>query len=492
MSVDKLMYIGGQWVESQSGERFGSENPATGEILGTVPRGNAADIAAAVAAASAAFPGWRDTPPDERGRWLLKLAAALRDHAEELAYLLAQESGHYLSKAWGLVEFTAQNLEFYAGMADKARGATIPTGPGRLALTRLEPVGVTGHIIPWNYPLFLVSRSGAPALALGNTVVVKPAEQTPLIAIAFARLVEEVGFPEGVFNVVTGYGEEAGAPLSAHPDVRSLTFTGSVPTGQLVMRAAAANMTKVCLELGGKSPVIIFPDVDVETASEVAMQGVLSRCGQVCIAGSRLFVHRDIHDQVVARLMERFAGVRLGDTLDMETEMGPLVSREQLERVAEYVAVGQQEGARLVAGGQQPEDPQLRRGHYYLPTLFTEVTNDMRIAQEEIFGPVLCVLPWEDEDDVVRQANDSPYGLAAAVWCNDATRALRTATRLEAGGVFVNEWLGEDFRAPHGGYKLSGLGREDGFECIPHYTEVKHIAINLLAEKAESWCDAPL
>jgi aldehyde dehydrogenase (NAD+) len=322
--------------------------------------------------------------------------------------------------------------------------------------------------------------------------VVKPAEQTPLITVAFAEIVEEVGLPAGVFNVVTGFGEEAGAPLSAHPDVRSLTFTGSVATGQIVMKAAAEHMAKLCLELGGKSPVIIFPDVEVETATEVAMQGVLSRCGQVCIAGSRFFVHRAIHDQVVARLAERFAEVKLGDTLDPATEMGPLVSREQLERVAEYVAIGQREGAKLLVGGARPDDPQLQKGHFYLPTLFVDVTNDMRIAREEIFGPVLCVLPWDDEEEVIRQANDSPYGLAAAVWCNDTTKAIRTATRLEAGGVFVNEWLGEDFKAPHGGYKLSGIGREDGLECIPHYTEVKHIAINLLAEKPENWCDAPL
>jgi len=492
MSADKLMYVGGEWVESSSGQRFESENPATGEVLGTVPRGNAADIAAAVAAAKAAFPAWRDTAPEERGRWLLKLANALRDHAEEFALLEAKDSGHYLGKARGLVEFTAQNLEFHAGLADKARGATIPTGPGRLAMTRLEPVGVTGHIIPWNYPLFLITRSVAPALALGNTAVVKPAEQTPLVTLAFAKIVEEIGLPAGVFNVVTGFGAEAGAALSAHPDVRSLTFTGSVATGQTVMRAAAANMTKLCLELGGKSPVLIFPDVDVETATEAAMQGVLSHCGQACIAGSRFFVHRDLYDQVVARLAERFAAVKLGDTLDPSTEMGPLVSREQLERVAEYVEIGKQEGAKLLVGGSRPDDPQLQRGHFFLPTLFVDVTNDMRIAREEIFGPVLCVLPWDDEEEVIRQANDSPYGLAAAVWCNDTTRAIRTATRLEAGGVFVNEWIGEDFRAPHGGPKLSGLGRENGFECVAHYTEVKHIAINLLAEKPENWCDAPM
>ena len=492
MSADKLMYIGGGWVEGSSGRRFESENPATGDVLGTVPQGNADDVAAAVAAAKAAFPAWRDTAPDERGRWLLRIAAAIRDNAEDLALLLARESGHYLGKARGLVEFTAQNVEFHAGLADKARGSSIPTGPGRLALTRLEPVGVTGHIVPWNYPLFLITRSVAPALALGNTVVVKPATPTSLIAVALAEVIDGVGLPAGVFNVVTGSGSVAGAALAAHPDVRSITFTGSVETGQLVMQAAVANMTKLTLELGGKTPVIIFPDVGVDRACEVAMQGVLSRCGQVCIAGTRLFLHEDIYDETVAELARRFAQVKLGDTLDPATQMGPLVSRDQLQRVEKYVQIGKQEGAELVVGGARPDDPALQKGYFYLPTLFANVTNDMRIAQEEIFGPVLSVIRWSNEDEVVAQANDSPFGLAAAVWCNDTTRAIRTATRLEAGGVFVNEWIGEDFKAPHGGYKLSGIGRENGFECISQYTEVKHIAISLLDEKPENWCDAPL
>ena len=491
MDADKLMYIGGEWVEASSGERFDSENPATGEVLGSVPKGTPADIDAAVAAALSAFPAWRDTDPDARGRWLLKLAAAIRRNAGDLALLLAKESGHYIGKAQGLVEFTAQNVEFHAGLADKARGCSIPTGPGRLALTRLEPVGVTGHIVPWNYPLFLITRSVAPALALGNTAVIKPATPTSLIAIALAEIVDGIGLPPGVFNVVTGPGSSTGAALSSHPDVRSITFTGSVETGRRVMEAAVPNMTKLTLELGGKSPVIIFPDVDIETATEVAMQGALSRCGQVCIAGTRLFVHAGIYDAVVSRLAERFAAVRLGDSLDPQTQMGPLVSADQLRIVERYVAIGKQE-ARLVVGGARPDDPALQKGYYYLPTLFADVTNSMRIAQEEIFGPVLSAIKWSDEDEVVAQANDSAFGLAASVWCNDTTKAIRTATRLESGGVFVNEWIGEDFKAPHGGYKLSGIGRENGFECISQYTEVKHIAINLLDKKPENWCDAPL
>jgi len=492
MIADELMYIGGEWMESSSGERFDSMNPATGEVIGTVPRGNAEDIAAAVRAAKEAFPAWRDTAPEERGRWLLRIAAGIRENADELAMLLATESGHYLGKAKGLVEFTAQNVEFHAGLADKARGGTIPTGPGRLAMTRLEPVGVTGHLVPWNYPLFLITRSVAPAIALGNTAVVKPATYTPLIALALARVMENIGLPAGVLNVVTGPGNVAGAALSEHPNVRSITFTGSVETGQRVMQAAVANMTKLTLELGGKTPVLIFPDVDVETATEVAMQGILSRCGQVCISGSRLLVHDDIYDEVVARLAERFAAVKLGDSLDANTEMGPIISAQQRARVEEYVEIGKSEGAILVAGGARPDDESLQKGYFYLPTLFADVNNDMRIAQEEIFGPVLVAIRFRDEDEAVQIANDSDFGLAAAVWCNDTTTAMRVATRLDAGGIFVNEWIGEDFKAPHGGYKLSGIGRENGFECIAQYTEVKHIAVNLLDNKSENWCDAPL
>ena len=492
MSADELMYVGGEWVESSSGERAESENPATGEVIGTVPRGNAEDIAAAVAAAQDAFPAWRDTAPEERGRWLLKIAAGIRDNAEDLAMLLAIESGHYLGKAQDLVEFTAQNVEFHAGLADKARGATIPTGPGRLAMTRLEPVGVTGHLIPWNYPLFLITRSVAPAIVLGNTAVVKPATYTPLIALALAKVIEAVGLPAGVFNVVTGPGDVAGAALAEHPDVRSITFTGSVETGQLVMQAAVPNMTKLTLELGGKTPVLIFPDVEVETACEVAMQGILSRAGQVCISGSRLLVHDDIYDKVVARLAQRFAQVKLGDSLDASTQMGPMVSEAQRARVEQYVEIGKNEGAELVAGGARPDDEALQKGYFYLPTLFANVTNDMRIAQEEIFGPVLAVIRFSDEHEAVQIANDSDFGLAAAVWCNDTTTAMRVATRLEAGGVYVNEWIGEDFKAPHGGHKLSGIGRENGFECIDQYTEIKHIVVNLLDKKPENWCDAPL
>ncbi len=492
MIADELMYIGGEWMESSSGERFDSMNPATGEVIGTVPRGNAEDIAAAVRAAKEAFPAWRDTAPEERGRWLLRIAAGIRENADELAMLLATESGHYLGKAKGLVEFTAQNVEFHAGLADKARGGTIPTGPGRLAMTRLEPVGVTGHLVPWNYPLFLITRSVAPAIALGNTAVVKPATYTPLIALALARVMENIGLPAGVLNVVTGPGNVAGAALSEHPNVRSITFTGSVETGQRVMQAAVANMTKLTLELGGKTPVLIFPDVDVETATEVAMQGILSRCGQVCISGSRLLVHDDIYDEVVARLAERFAAVKLGDSLDANTEMGPIISAQQRTRVEEYVEIGKSEGAILVAGGARPDDESLQKGYFYLPTLFADVNNDMRIAQEEIFGPVLVAIRFRDEDEAVQIANDSDFGLAAAVWCNDTTTAMRVATRLDAGGIFVNEWIGEDFKAPHGGYKLSGIGRENGFECIAQYTEVKHIAVNLLDNKSENWCDAPL
>ena len=486
------MLIGGKWVDAASGERFTSISPATGEPVGTAPRGGAEDVESAVRKAKRAFRAWKDTDADERGRLLLRVASLIRERSEHLARLLAVESGHYIRKARALVEGTARVFEFHAGLADKVRGDVIPVPGERISFTRLEPLGVTAHIVPWNYPLFVMARSCAPALALGNTVVVKPSEETPLVTLELARIIQEAGVPDGVFNVVTGYGPEAGAPLASHPDVEGITFTGSVETGKEVMRMASGHVAKVCLELGGKTPLIVFPDAEVDQAVEAALQGILSRAGQVCIATSRLLVHRELHGRFVEELAGRMEEVRLGDPLDEDTQMGPIISQRQLDKIVRYVDSGVQEGAKLVTGGRRPEDPVLRRGFYYLPTLLDEVGPDMKVAQDEIFGPVLCVIPWEDEEEMLETANGVRYGLAASVWTRDIKKALRTARELEAGVVFVNDWVAEYVQAPHGGYKESGILRENGLECIVNYTRVKNTVVQLKERLEETWWDAPL
>ncbi|HID10483.1 MAG TPA: aldehyde dehydrogenase [Candidatus Latescibacteria bacterium] len=490
--ADYKMLIGGRWVEAASGERFTSISPATGEPVGTAPRGGAEDVYRAVREAKRAFEAWRRTDADERGRILLKIAGRLRERSEDLARLLAVESGHYIGKARALVEGTAKVFEFHAGLADKVRGDVIPVPGERISFTRLEPLGVTAHIVPWNYPLFVMARSCAPALALGNTVVVKPSEETPLVTLELARMIQEAGVPDGVFNVVTGYGPEAGAPLASHPDVEGITFTGSVETGRKVMQMAAGHVAKVCLELGGKTPLIVFPDADLGQALEAALQGILSRAGQICIATSRLLLHREVHDRFVDELAERMREVKVGDPLDEETQMGPIVSQRQLDKIVRYVRIGTEEGAKLVAGGRRPDDPALQKGFYYLPTLLAEVDPGMRVAQDEIFGPVLCVIPWEDEGEMIGMANGVRYGLAASIWTRNIKKALRVAGELEAGAVFVNDWIAEYVQAPHGGYKKSGILRENGLECIVNYTRVKNTVVQLGERLEETWFEAPL
>lgn len=487
------MLIDGEWVDAASGERFDSLNPATGEPIGTAPRARAEDVDKAVKAAKRAFyEVWQKKDADERGRILLKIASLIRENAERLVEVHTKESGHCIRKSRDLVEATARTFEFHAGLADKVRGDTIPLPGERLSFTRLEPLGVTGHIVPWNYPLFVMARSCAPALALGNTVVVKPSEETPLVTLELARIMQEADLPEGVFNVVTGYGPEAGAPLASHPDVEGITFTGSVETGKKVAKMTADHVAKVCLELGGKTPIIIFPDTDLDQAEEATLQGILSRAGQVCIATSRLLVHKEIHDEFVERLAGRMKNVKIGDPLDEQTEMGPLISQRQLDKVVHYVELGLKEGAKLVVGGRRPEEPQLQKGFFYLPTILDEVDNRMKVAQEEIFGPVLCVITFETEEEAVRVANEVRYGLAASIWTSDIKRAMRMARDIEAGAVFVNDWVAEYVQAPHGGFKESGILRENGLECIVNYTRVKNTVVNLKERLEENWFEAPL
>lgn len=492
------IYINGEWGSASSGETFETVDPSTGGVIGTVPRGAAEDIDRACKAAKEALPGWRDTPAFARGMMLRQLSTLIAEREEEFARVEALDSGHYYAKALQLVQAMPLWFDYFAGLADKVGGRTINVPGGQLDFTLLEPLGVTAHIVPWNYPLLITARSVAPALAMGNTVVIKPAEETPLSALKFAELCEQAGFPPGVVNVVTGYGAEAGAALASHELVEGITFTGSVSTGKLIAKMAADHIAQVNLELGGKSPQIIFPDARFEDAVEATMQGIFSHAGEVCVAGSRLFLHKDIYDRFLEALVERIKSVRIGDIFDEETQMGPLVSQEQLERVLNYIDVGKQEGAEVLIGGNRIEDNGLADGYYVEPTVFTGVDNKMRIAREEIFGPVLSVIAWDDEEEMIRQANDSPFGLYAGIWTQDIDKALTTARRLEAGGVIINDWYAEVPQAPHGGHKQSGVNREEGLETIANYTQVKHVSVNLDGRLTGAegmpadWSEAPL
>lgn len=477
MKDNYKLFIGGEWVESDSGEVFETIDPATEEVIATVPRGNAMDISAAVGAARAAVEGpWREMKPKERARLLYDLARAIERSAEELAQLETLDSGKPIQTSRKEVLSTARYFEFYAGAADKIHGQQIPLGPDYVDFTIREPLGVTAHIVPWNMPLNMIGRSVAPALAAGNTAVVKPAEQTPLTALKLAELIVELGFPAGVYNVVTGYGDEAGAALTSHPDIDSITFTGSVETGRLVMQAAAEHIKPVVLELGGKSPHIIFADADLDTAVAEAAKGIYSNTGQICSAGSRLVIDSRIKEPFLERLVAHSERIKVGPGMD-SPDMGPLVSDEQYERVLGYINIGREEGARVVTGGGRPS--RFDRGYFVAPTVFDDVRPTMRIAQEEIFGPVLSVLTFDEEEEALQIANNVKYGLVAGIFTSDINRAMRLATRIKAGQIYINEYYAGGEETPFGGYKQSGFGREKGLEALNNYTQVKNVAIRI-------------
>jgi 2-hydroxy-2-methylpropanal dehydrogenase len=486
------MFIDGSWTAAAAGATFPTIDPATGRTIAEVPRADASDVDRAVAAAKRVAVEWQFTDTLARAALLRTLGGLVTEHAEELATLETLDSGHYLGKARELVGAIPIWLDYWAGLADKVGGRTIQVPGNRLSFTLLEPLGVTAHIVPWNYPLLILVRSCAPALALGNTCVVKPAEDTSLSALKFAELVEEAGFPAGVFNVVTGYGGEAGAALAAHPDVAGITFTGSTETGKTVAKLGADHVAQVNLELGGKSPMVVFPDAPLDDAVEAAVQGFCSHAGQVCVAGTRLFVHRDIQDEFLSRLSERLRSAKVGDSFDDATQMGPLVSKKQYDRVRDYIEIGKTE-ATLFYGGGSPEGADTG-GFFVEPTVFTDVSNDARIAQEEIFGPVTSVISWSTEDELVEAANNTPYGLFAVLFGSDIKRLLSTARRLQVGGVMVNDWFGELPMTPHGGHKQSGTGREEGLEAVHGYTQVKHVMVNLddSLRASADWAGAPL
>ena len=479
----KKLFIGGRWVESASGRQFGVENPATGESLAAVAEAGAEDVDRAVAAARRSFDSgvWRDLPPAERARALWKVGDMIEERATEFAQLETLDNGMPINDALLFhAPLAAATFRYYAGWVTKLDGATQQVSlPGRyLSYTLREPVGVVGQIIPWNFPLLMAAWKVAPALACGNSVVLKPSEETPLSALLLAELLQEAEVPDGVVNVVPGRGEIAGARLAAHPDVDKIAFTGSTEVGKLIARASAdSNLKRVSLELGGKSPNIVFADADLTRAVSGAFFGIFFNQGQVCSAGSRLFVQKKVYDEALDELLKTVKETRIGPGIDPVTQMGPLVSKAQQERVLGYITLGNKEGARMLSGGGRPAG--LEGGYFVEPTVFADVDGRMTIAREEIFGPVLSAIPFDDEDDLVAKANSTIYGLVAGVWTSDVARAHRVAHALKAGTVYVNCYHIVDPVTPWGGYKQSGWGRELGPYALDLYTELKNVIVDI-------------
>jgi aldehyde dehydrogenase (NAD+) len=470
------LYVGGEFVESEAGETFDTVDPTTGEVLTSVARGREADIDRAVEAAWTAFDeAWSGYGAGRRQRALTAIADTIEAHTEELAQLEALDNGKPVSEATIDVRGAAEQFRYFAGLVRGNDGETMAEG-SRYGQVIKEPYGVVGQVVPWNFPLLMASWKLAPALAAGNCTVLKPAEQTPLSALRLAELIDENELvPDGVVNVVTGYGEEAGAPLTGHPDVRKVAFTGSTAVGKQVMKAAAENVTDVTLELGGKSPVVVFPDVDVERAVRLVSSAIFYNTGECCEAGSRLFVHEDVADEVLAGLQAAIDGMTVGDPLDEETDLGPKVSGEQVDRTLEYLDLAREEGGRFLAGGDRPDDEALADGCYVEPTLIEGLDHDARAVQEEIFGPVLSVFRWDDYDEMMELANDVDYGLAGGVVTTDATTAQRAARDIEAGYIWINSYHDLVPGLPFGGYKQSGIGRELSEETLEHYQQTKTI-----------------
>jgi acyl-CoA reductase-like NAD-dependent aldehyde dehydrogenase len=480
-SRTRRMLIDGAMVEAASGKTFTTFDPATEEPIAEVPAGDKEDVDRAVRAARRAFESgpWRRMTPSERGRALWKLADLIEAHGEEFAQLETLDNGKPISVARAAdIPLVVDHFRYYAGWATKIEGETIPVSiPGMLNYTRREPVGVVGQIIPWNFPLLMAAWKLGPALACGNTVVLKPAEQTPLSALRLGELLGEAGIPPGVVNIVTGFGETAGAAIAAHPDVDKVAFTGSTEVGHEIMRAAAGNLKRVSLELGGKSPNIIFADADLDAAAIGAASAIYFNHGQCCCAGSRLFIERKAYDTVMPQLIEYSQKIKLGPGMDPTTEMGPLVSSEQFQRVNSYLTAGAKEGARVATGGGRPKE--MTKGYFVAPTVFTDVHPNMKVTREELFGPVVCALPFNDLDEVAAAGNDTAYGLAAAVWTRDIQKAHRMAELLKAGTVWINCYNMFDAASPFGGYKQSGFGREMGKAALELYTQIKSVWVNM-------------
>lgn len=479
MTKEYKLFINGEWTDALSGKTFETYNPGTGEVNAVVAEAGKADVDRAVQAARRAFESieWKNMPPGERGRLLFMAALKMREKIERLAEVESRECGLTIKETQFIaLPATIDVLEFYSGLANKLQGETLASPPDRLNYTIREPLGVIGAVVPWNFPLMLAMWKIAPALAAGNTIVLKPAEQTPSSLLELMEIFQEVGIPDGVINVVPGFGKEAGSALVSHPGIDKIAFTGSTATGRFIMQAASENLKPLSLELGGKSPNIIFEDANLANAVKMAAFGIYFAQGQVCAAGSRIFVQDSIYDDFMDAFVKQAKSIKVGNQLDMATQMGPQISQTQLERIEDYVAAGLDEGASLLTGGERLFSGD---GYFFTPTILENVSNEMRIAQEEIFGPVASVIRFKDEEDALRKANDTIYGLAAGVWTNDIKRGHRMARGLKSGTVWINTYSLLDSAAPFGGTKQSGFGRELGVQAMDMYTETKHVWVDL-------------
>ncbi len=472
-------YINGRWVDPAGGEWFDTINPYTDEAWARIARGSQADVDAAVAAAREALEGeWGAMIPTARGKLLVRLAELIERDSARLGEIEVRDNGKLIAEMGGQTKYMAEWYRYYGGLADKIEGSVIPSDkPGIFNFTRHEALGVVGMVTPWNSPLLLLAWKLPAALAAGNTVVIKPSEFTSASTLEFMKLFEEAGFPPGVVNVVTGYGAEVGAPLVEHKDVAKIAFTGSDVTGQKIYESAARTIKHVSLELGGKTPNIVFADADIEAAVMGAISGIFAATGQTCIAGSRLLLQKDIHDEFVSRLIEVASNATIGDPMSMDTHVGPVTTPPQYQKVLDYINVAKSEGAKCVLGGKPYTGPGASGSQFVEPTIFTGVSNEMRIAQEEVFGPVLAVIPFDTEEDAIRIGNDVDFGLAAGVWTQDIGRALRLSEKLKVGTVWVNTYRAVSYTSPFGGYKRSGLGRESGLEAIKEFMQVKSVWI---------------
>lgn len=479
------MFIVGEWIAAKSGEWFESFDPYAGKTWAMVARGGAADVDEAVSAAHTAFTSgeWPKLKASQRGALLRRLGDLIARDAEKLAALEVRDNGKLLAEMSGQIRYLPQWYYYYGGLADKIEGSVIPIDKADVFnFTRHEPVGVVAAISPWNSPLLLTSWKLAPALAAGCTLVVKPSEHTSVSMLELCKLIEEAGFPKGVINVVTGFGNEVGEPLVAHPKVSKIAFTGGEIGGQKVYEAAARGLKKVTLELGGKSPNIVFDDAAMDDAVKGVISGIFAATGQTCIAGSRLLVHESIHNSFTDRLVAMASTARMGNPMNLDTQVGPVTTRPQYEKILGYIDIAQKEGARLALGGKPATRPECGDGWFIEPTIFSGVDNQMRIAREEVFGPVLSIIPFRDDEEAIAIANDSPYGLAAGVWTTSIKRAIRASERLEAGSVWVNTYRAVSYMSPFGGYKRSGLGRENGQDAIWSYLQTKSVWISTAEE----------